>query len=890
MSGIPQEPQTGVGPESAGPEVVRDFRVQRLRRSLKDGATPAARAVAAKYAADGLAEAQFVLGQMESQSELPEARAAAKRWYEAAAAQGHKEACLALWGTALQEGIETAGAESIPFLLKLAEFGNEDARLMLVERYAITGDAEQFPKMLQYLKENVDQGSARGQRLLAVAYYQGYYGLTPDRGKAFELFLLSAKQGYAFAQRDVAWLYNYGHGVARDLDQAYYWYCKAAAAGHADAQFTLGLWYEVGVGPVKQSIQEANRWYRRAALRDNALAQYHLGISYLRGLGMPQNLTLANRWFERSAQQGCADAQEKLGRSYEFGLGVPVSPEKAVEFYALAARAGYAEGQVSYADMLLAGNGVPQNSAEALRWYQAAADQGFAAAEHNLGVLYLHGRAVEKDTGKALDCFRSAAEKGLATSQSNLAWMHETGTGVPQDRNEALRLYRLSAEQGCESGREGVARLLATEQRESAVAQARADLNACEARLSAIDPDYALKKEILVPRLKPEFAKLDPSQWVAAFEKAYQELRLLDPPAEQPVSNLVTPSTAESPASEPTIGQTAPQVEVTADARKPEEGEAAAKELLELTSSPSSTITHTQAIRDKIFELFETSTTSDQRDSLLAMFTATMNLVESHIAKSGDETKLAKFRDARADDYTRLLVNESSVDENVSTEMLMAVTNREIAAGRMKHDDPIRQLALKAAAAPHLSHAELLSKAEAKRQSDMSIEGLLDEIKTSKNLNNVGDLREKIQKEFDAAQTSDQRGKVLAIFTAMMDFYERNLPADQVALLDDFKKARAQDYKLFIVQECTVGLDSPGGGNVSVDMLMAVTNREIAAGRMDEEYSLRKIAVERAAAPHLSHAQLVAQHAELKQKVESRVEVPANTFGQKLKSFFGSKK
>lgn len=850
--------------------------------------TPAAKAVATKYAQDGLAEAQFVLGQMESQSELPEARAAAKRWYEAAAAQGHKEACVALWGTALQEGIETAGAESIPFLLKLAEFGNADARLMLVERFAITGDAKQVPKMLEYLKENVDQGSARGQRLLAVAYYQGYYGLTPDRTKAFELFSLSAQQGYAFAQHDLAWLYNYGHGVDRDLNQAYYWYCKAAAAGHTDAQFTLGLWHEVGVGPVKQSIQEANRWYRRAALRDNALAQYHLGISYLRGLGMPQNFTLANRWFERSAQQGCADAQEKLGRSYEFGLGVPVSHEKAVQFYATAANAGYAEGQVSYADMLLAGKGVEQNAAEARRLYEAAADQGFPAAEHNLGVLYLHGKELEKDIGKALRLFRSAAEKGLATSQSNLAWMHETGTGVPQDKNEALRLYRLSAEQGCESGREGVARLLAAEQRELAIAQARADLNACEARLSSADPDYWLKTEILVPRLKPEFAKLDPSQWVAAFEKAYQELRLLDEPAEPPASSPVAPSTADSATSESSAGEAASRGEPTTETQVPGECDPAAKELLQLTASPSSAITHTQAIRDKIFEMFEVSTTSDQRDSLLAMYTATMNVVESHIATTGDEKALATFRETRADDYTRLLVKESSVDENVSTEMLMAVTNREIAAGRMKHDDPIRQLALKAAAAPHLSHAELLSKAEAKRKSDMSIEGLLNEIKTSQNLNIV-DMRAKIQKEFDAAQTSEQRGKVLAIFTAMMDFYERNLPADQGALLDDFKKARVQDYKLFIVQECTVGLDSPGGGNVSIDMLMAVTNREITAGRMDEDHSLRKIAVEGAAAPHLSHAELVAKHAELKQNIQSRAEVPPKTFGQRLKTLFGSK-
>lgn len=166
----------------------------------------------------------------------------------------------------------------------------------------------------------------------------------------------------------------------------------------------------------------------------------------------------------------------------------------------------------------------------------------------------------------------------------------------------------------------------------------------------------------------------------------------------------------------------------------------------------------------------------------------------------------------------------------------------------------------------------------------MSIESLVQELTTSKNVNIV-DVREKIQREFDAASTSDQRGRVLAIFNTTMDYFERTLSArgDQGALLEDFKKARAQDYKIFIVQESTVGLDSPGGGDVSIEMLMAVTNREIAAGRMGEDHSLRRIAMEGAAAPHLSHAELLAKHAKLKGDAQSKREAAPKTIGQKLK-------
>jgi hypothetical protein len=314
-----------------------------------------------------------------------------------------------------------------------------------------------------------------------------------------------------------------------------------------------------------------------------------------------------------------------------------------------------------------------------------------------------------------------------------------------------------------------------------------------------------------------------------------------------------------------------------------------AEELLKMTEKVSSAVTDTQAIRDKIFEEFDAATSGEQRDSLLAMFAATMNVAESWIAHSGTEQELAEFREKRADDYTRLLVKESSVADIVSPVAFMAVTNREIAVGRLTPDDPIRQMALKTAAViPHPSHTELMAMADAKERSDMSIDALINEMKTAKSFD-VVDIREKIQREFDAAQTSEQRATVLALFKAAMDQVERHLTGQGHAeLLANLQKARAQDYKIFTLRESTVGLDTPVvGGDVSVDMLMAVTNREIAAGRMTEDHSMRKIAVEGAAAPHLSHVQLLAKHAKLKEDAaKSKADPTAQTFGQKLKGFF----
>ena len=145
-----------------------------------------------------------------------------------------------------------------------------------------------------------------------------------------------------------------------------------------------------------------------------------------------------------------------------------------------------------------------------------------------------------------------------------------------------------------------------------------------------------------------------------------------------------------------------------------------------------------------------------------------------------------------------------------------------------------------------------------------------------------GGVRNKIYEEFDAAPSSEQRGVLLALFKATFDITESHLAKNSPDKLAEFQKARAQDYNLFLVKECTVGLDSPGGGNVSVEMMKVVTDREVAAGRMTEDHALRKLAVNGCAVPHLTHAQLIEKHAKLKVAAAP----PPETLGQKVKGLF----
>lgn len=80
-----------------------------------------------------------------------------------------------------------------------------------------------------------------------------------------------AEQGDAEAQRTIAHFYRYGYGVFKNSGRAIQWDLKAAAQGHAAAQFTLGLCCFNADGLPKDLV-EAYKWFDLAASPEN---QFH---------------------------------------------------------------------------------------------------------------------------------------------------------------------------------------------------------------------------------------------------------------------------------------------------------------------------------------------------------------------------------------------------------------------------------------------------------------------------------------------------------------------------------------------------------------------------------------------------------------------------------------
>ena len=270
-----------------------------------------------------------------------------------------------------------------------------------------------------------------------------------DHESAISIFMPLAELGCAHAQYCLGRMYDDGLVVPmgktqRSQAQAVEWYGKAAAQGHADAQFCLAAW----IWPAKHSPQEfaeSAPWLNKAAMQGHARAQFDLGRAYFNGQCVPKDLVQAFAWYSKAALQGYARAQRALGNMYQFGNGAPKNYAEALVWYRKAAErnptcaytlaCSYARGDVA-----------PQDYTKAAAWYRKAAEEDLPVAQLELGKLYSSGRGVTRDQSQANVWYRKAAENEDSEAQYLLGMNYLNGAGTSQDSVQALAWIRKAAE------------------------------------------------------------------------------------------------------------------------------------------------------------------------------------------------------------------------------------------------------------------------------------------------------------------------------------------------------------------------------------------------------------------------------------------------------------
>ena len=119
------------------------------------------------------------------------------------------------------------------------------------------------------------------------------------------LFDLPPDQKYRAALK----ILRRGEVTPDDRDVAIKLATQSATAGFADAQYSLGLWFEHGKHGLAPDPAAARTWLRKAAEQGHMFAQSSLADNLAR-----EGSADAETWYRKAAEQGFPDAQYKLAR------------------------------------------------------------------------------------------------------------------------------------------------------------------------------------------------------------------------------------------------------------------------------------------------------------------------------------------------------------------------------------------------------------------------------------------------------------------------------------------------------------------------------------------------------------------------------------------------
>ncbi|MBN2300396.1 MAG: sel1 repeat family protein, partial [Acholeplasmataceae bacterium] len=250
-----------------------------------------------KSAELGYSDSQYMLGMIyETIGEDEKQIETAKKYYEMAAKQDHPYAQYALGVTAIEE--------------------------------------KKWVTAVLYLEQAAKQQYALAAFTLGL-YYHEKESKTPL--KAFEWFMVAAKQHHTEAEYYVGLYYQNGKGIPQNIDQAIYWYEKAALKKNRNALYHLAM---ILIKQEDKDFKVIARLLEQAAAQDHPHAQYNLAVMYQKGDGVVQDLKRSFFWYEKAANANLAIAQYNLGMIYFEGAIVEKDERKAKELWEKAAAQG----------------------------------------------------------------------------------------------------------------------------------------------------------------------------------------------------------------------------------------------------------------------------------------------------------------------------------------------------------------------------------------------------------------------------------------------------------------------------------------------------------------------------------------------------------------------
>ena len=199
--------------------------------------------------------------------------ASARRIWEALDARNYGDATFNL-GILYEDGlgVEKNPARAIDYYRRGAELGSQKSmfRAGLLYWLGSPGIPQNRVEGRRYLEMAAAAGDTDARRYLVAddaddpVLIAGRLNAEGRAADAFAVLSRAALGGHVRAQTQLAWSYESGRGVARDLSLAAHWFTLAANAGDGEAMYALAVMHATGAGKPKDATKSA-QWLERSA-------------------------------------------------------------------------------------------------------------------------------------------------------------------------------------------------------------------------------------------------------------------------------------------------------------------------------------------------------------------------------------------------------------------------------------------------------------------------------------------------------------------------------------------------------------------------------------------------------------------------------------------------
>lgn len=274
--------------------------------------------------------------------------------------------------------------------------------------------------------------------------------MTEQNTTAISELQLKANNGDTQASFDLALCYGKGENVDKNTELSLDWHKKSAEQGHVIAQFSLGLYYFLGVNEKLTNLL-TNKWAMSFHKGRNVESAIDLAFSQAFSKKLSAaNDNLAFIWFKKAAEQNHAQSSYWLGQCYQNGWGTEENDELAFECFKKSTEQKFEEAYYDLALCYLKGKGIVKSDELAFEWLTKSSEYSDTNLDAYvfLGDLYANGHGIQKSDVLAFNCYEKAAEKNIPEALYRLACCYEFGKGVEKNIKLADEWYKKVAEQG----------------------------------------------------------------------------------------------------------------------------------------------------------------------------------------------------------------------------------------------------------------------------------------------------------------------------------------------------------------------------------------------------------------------------------------------------------